>query len=71
MFVWSKGAIVATGTGVWRKAQVRSVQSAEVWTLWASAQTAGSEGRQLKQDLPSINLTRDGAVPLNRFLSLV
>ena len=37
VFTWSKGAIVAAGTGVWRKAQVRRVQPKEEWTLWASA----------------------------------
>ena len=66
LLTWRSGAIVAAGAGVWRKAQVRSVQSKEAWTLWASAQTAESEGRQLKKELQALTLTRDGTVPLDR-----
>ena len=65
LHVWRKGAIVAAGTGVWRRAQVRSVQSKEEWTLWASAQTVETEGPQLRQALHTISLSRDGTVPLD------
>ena len=68
IFVWRKGAIVAASTGAWRKAQVRSVQSQEAWTLWASGQVADSEaeGDQLKEALRAVQLTREGTVPLDR-----
>ena len=66
IFVWRRGAIVAASAGVWRKAQVRSVQSQEAWTLWASARVAEEEGDELKEALQAIPLTRDGTVPLVR-----
>ena len=65
VYVWRKGAIVAASTGAWRKAQVRSVQSKETWTLWANAQTAGPAARELRDALKAISLTRDGTVPLD------
>ena len=62
--VWRKGALVVASTGAWRKAQVRSVQSKEAWTLWAHASVSESETRELKEALQAIPLTRDGTVPL-------
>ena len=57
-YVWRKGAIVAASAGAWRKAQVRSVQSKETWTLWANAQTAGPAVRELRDALQAIRTAR-------------
>jgi hypothetical protein len=65
VYVWRKGAIVAASTGAWRKAQLRSVQSKETWTLWANAQTARSAATELRDALQAIPLTRNGTVPLD------
>ena len=64
LFVWRRGSVVAASTGNWRKAQVRSVQSKEDWTLWSSTLSAETEGPQLKFALQNIVLTRDGTIPL-------
>ena len=56
--------MVAACTGNWHKAQVRSVQSKEDWTLWSSILLAETEGSQLKLALQNIVLTRDGTIPL-------
>ena len=65
VFAWSKGALVAAGTGVWHKAQLRSIQSRDKWTLWASAHTDALTQTQLAETLSALTLTRDGAVPLD------
>jgi len=65
VFVWRKGAVVAASTGNWRKAQVRSIQSREDWTLWSSLLSAETDGAQLKRELQDIVLSRDGTVPLD------
>ena len=65
VFAWSKGAIVAAGSGGWRKAQLRSIQSIEDWTLSASAHTNALTRTQLAEALFALTLTRDGAVPLD------
>lgn len=65
LFVWRKGSVVAASMGNWRKAQVRSVQSKEDWTLWSSSVSAETEGAQLKLALQRIVLTRDGTIPLD------
>ena len=57
LFVWRKGSVVAASTANWRKAQVRSVQSKEDWTLWSSTLSAETEGSQLKSALQNIVLT--------------
>ena len=49
--------MVAASTANWRKAQVRSVQSKEDWTLWSSTLSAETEGSQLKSALQNIVLT--------------
>ena len=51
LFVWLKGSVVAASTGNWRKAQVRSVQSTNDWTLWSST-LSGRESR-LRRKAPS------------------
>ena len=64
VFAWSKGVLVAAGTGVWRTAQLRSIESSEEWTLWASTHTDALTRTQLAEALFARTLTRDGAVPL-------
>ena len=63
--VWLKGSLAAAGSGIWRKAQIHSVQTKEDWTVWANAQTAELSGSALRQALCKIRLTKDGVVPLH------
>ena len=63
--VWPKGTVAAAGTGIWRRAQVRSIRIRENWTLWADAKTAALSGSELRQALRNISLSSDGAVPLD------
>ena len=63
--VWPKGSVAAAGTGIWRRAQVRSIRTQEDWILWADAKSAAHSGHELRQALTHINLSTDGAVPLD------
>ena len=65
VFAWGKGALVVASTGAWRKAQLRSIQSREEWTLWINAQTDELTRSKLTKELSELKLTRDGAVPLD------
>ena len=46
-------------------ALLRSIQSKEEWTLWASAHTDALTRTQLIEALSTLSLTRDGAFPLD------
>jgi hypothetical protein len=65
VFAWGKGALVVASTGAWRKAQLRSIQSREEWTLWINTQTDELTRSKLTKELSELKLTRDGAVPLD------
>ena len=56
--------MVAVSTGKWRKAQVRSVQSKDDWTLWSSTHSTETEGSHLKVALHRIAFTRDVTISL-------
>ena len=56
---------MVASTGAWRKAQLRSIQSREEWTLWINAQTDELTRSKLTKELSELKLTRDGAVPLD------
>jgi hypothetical protein len=53
--------------GCWRLAKLKTVRTAQDWTLWSSRAAADSEASQEQQKLrlSSIRLTEDGVVPLD------
>ena len=63
VITWPKGTVAASSAGNWRKAQIRSAQIQEDWTLWANARTATETGH-MRQALRRIKLSRAGDIPL-------
>ena len=65
--VFRRGVRAAAAKGCWRLAKLKTVRTAQDWTLWVSRGAAGSAASQdrLKLRLGSIHLTEDGVVPLD------
>jgi hypothetical protein len=64
--VFRRGTSTAAAKGCWRLAKLKTVITAQDWTLWSSRAAAGSEASQEQQNLllSSICLTDDGVVSL-------
>ena len=62
--VFRRGSLVAAATGLWRKAELRSIQSLQDWTVWASKVLLRERG-PLMRALDGIRLSRDGVVQLD------
>jgi len=65
--VFRRGTRAAAAKGCWRLAKLKTVRTAQDWTLWSSRAAAGSEASQEQQKLRlgCIRLTDDGVVPLD------
>ena len=60
--VFPRGIRAAAAKGCWRLAKLKTVRTAQDWTLWASRRAAGSAADQERQRLRlrNIRLTEDG-----------
>ncbi len=65
--VFRRGTRAAAAKGSWRLAKLKTVRTAQDWTLWSSRAAAGSETSQEQQKLRLVNLrlTEDGVVTVD------